>query len=389
MKKKVKISDICIKETGIAYKSQDFAERNIGTPVVLLRDFDHPAYTEKDLINLNNYQKHVWVNRGDILISKTADIKLCLWEGKRSVLNQNAMKLSLTSDENVDKKYLLYFLANNLEHIKRRLAGATIRFVREREIMNMEILLPPLSEQKRIVEILEKADELCKKRQEADELSNRTIHSIFLEMFGDPIKNEKRWVIKRVNDIVINKPNNGYFAKNEEYSDYGKPIIWISDFIDKFYVDCSNLKKVNIKDADIEKYKVKYGDILFCRSSLNVEGIGKTGIVPRDLPLDTIFECHIIRISLDIKLIIPEFFRAFSNTKFFRDQIMKDAQIATMTTISQRDILNKYVIVPPLELQQKFVDSVQRVKKIKKVQQKSKKEIDTLFSAFMQKAFQG
>lgn len=93
MKKIVKISDICVKETGIAYKSQDFAEKNDGTPVILLRDFDHPNYTEKNLINLNNYQKHVWVNEGDIIISKTADIKLCLWEGEKSILNQNAMRI--------------------------------------------------------------------------------------------------------------------------------------------------------------------------------------------------------------------------------------------------------------------------------------------------------
>ena len=208
-------------------------------------------------------------------------------------------------------------------------------------------------------------------------------------MFGDPLKNDKSWETGMIKNYITKKACNGFFAKNDKYTeDTGIPIIWISDFINKFYANIAGLKKVNAKAKDLEKYKVKYGDILFCRSSLNVEGIGKVGIIPRDLNEDIIFECHIIKVSVDITRIIPEFFRILSDTPYFRQQIMKNSKTATMTTIGQEGVVNIKIYVPPIELQKKFASIIEQVERTKQKMRDSLNEMDNHFNALMQRYFE-
>lgn len=159
-------------------------------------------------------------------------------------------------------------------------------------------------------------------------------------MFGDPVSNPKGWEVILLKDCCIDEPNNGFFAKNEDYNNNGVPIIWISDFMNQFYVNTLSLKSVRVKSNDLKKYSVTYGDVLFCRSSLTFKGIAKASIIPKDMINPTIFECHIIRCKLNLNLLLPEFFRILSDTSFFRMQVEKNSKTSTMTTISQDGIIN-------------------------------------------------
>ncbi len=180
-----KLGEVCSKSTGVAYKSSDFTEESSGSvPVILLRDFDHPFYTEKYLTNLDRYSNHVWVETGDILISKTSDIKLCVWKGPKSVLNQNAMRLRVNKSE-IEKNLVLYFLRIKINELRGLLVGGTIRFVKEGEIMGLEVPIPPPQTQRAIVKRLDairKAQELNEKQISlADELLNSLIQGEILE----------------------------------------------------------------------------------------------------------------------------------------------------------------------------------------------------------------
>ena len=110
---------------------------------------------------------------------------------------------------------------------------------------------------------------------------------------------------------------------------------------------------------------MKYGDILFCRSSLVREGIGKTSIVPHNIKNNILFECHVIRLRLDINRIIPEFLQVLSTTDYFRNQVLKSAKTSTMTTIGQDGILKCSIILPPIDEQKKFLDYIQHIDKLK------------------------
>ena len=127
--------------------------------------------------------------------------------------------------------------------------------------------------------------------------------------------------------------------------------------------------------------------MLFCRSSLVAEGIGKASIVPENTPENTLFECHVIRLPLDLKKCVPEFIQVLSTTDYFRKQIISQSKTATMTTIGQDGILKSTIILPPLEKQREFYAFVKQVDKSKVVVQKALDEAQLLFDSLMQQYF--
>ena len=134
------------------------------------------------------------------------------------------------------------------------------------------------------------------------------------------------------------------------------------------YIDFeANSVRIVIDSEDIEKFEVKYGDMLFCRSSLVAEGIGKASIIPEDVQEKVLFECHVIRLPLDLNKCVPEFMQVLSTMDYFRNQVIAQSKTATMTTIGQDGILKTDIILPPLEKQKEFYEFVKQVDKSKVV----------------------
>ena len=207
-------------------------------------------------------------------------------------------------------------------------------------------------------------------------------------MFGDPVTNPMGWEVKQLGDITRSKVSNGFFAKNVEYSDDGdSQVMWVGDIVNRMYSNTFGLKKINASDDDICRYEVHYGDLLLCRSSLNVDGIGKASMVPKDVLPRTLFECHIIRIPLNLSLCLPEFIQVMTTTDCFRNQIMSKAKTATMTTISQESICSNQVYIPPLKLQNRFADFVGQADKSKFAMKKSLDESEMMYKSLIQEYF--
>lgn len=155
------------------------------------------------------------------------------------------------------------------------------------------------------------------------------------------------------------------------------------------YAQCTNFPKIVATERDIEKFQIRYGDLLFCRSSLVAEGIGKASAVPKNAPYGTLFECHVIRLPLDLEKCVPEFIQMLTTTDYYRNQIIAQSKTATMTTIGQDGLLKTNILLPPLELQKKFLQFVEGVDKLRTVAQKRLEEAQLLFDSLMQQYFDG
>jgi len=287
----------------------------------------------------------------------------------------------------LSEKYLFWWFKTIANLIIRNGRGATVKGVNLPFLNKLEIPIPSLAEQSRIVSVLDKADALRRKRKEAMKLLDEYVQAVFLEMFGDPVTNPRGWPRRELAEISNAKGQNGFFAKKDQLSPNGTPIVWIGDIIDQEYVNFSNLRRVISSEKEKAKYTLIYGDALFCRSSLNTEGIGKCSIVPRLLPETTIFECHIIRVPLNLELVLPEFFRDFAKTAYYRHQIMKNANTATMTTIAQDGVMKTEVLVPPMDMQMKYVQACASVGQLKSSMKQQVRELDNQFNALIQKSF--
>ena len=127
--------------------------------------------------------------------------------------------------------------------------------------------------------------------------------------------------------------------------------------------------------------------MLFCRSSLVAEGIGKASIVPENTPTHILFECHVIRLPLDLTKCVPEFMQVQSTTDYFRNQVIAQSKTATMTTIGQDGILKTNIILPPIEKQKEYYDFIKQTDKSKSAVKQVLEKAETLKKALMQEYF--
>ena len=285
-------------------------------------------------------------------------------------------------------RYIAYAINFQKELLQTQANAAVVPIINKTEFSKIAIPLPPLETQKQIAANLDKVThtiDLCNNILEKLDL---LVKARFVEMFGDPVTNPHKWEKVNISTVVGGKVSNGFFAKRDEYCDNGNvKVLGVANIVNRMYSNTEELPQTNGSNADIEKYGVKYGDMLFCRSSLVATGIGKASIVPKEVPSNVLFECHVIRLPLNLTKCVPEFMQVLSTTDYFRNQVISQSKTATMTTIGQDGILKSEIILPPLELQKQFLMFVEQTDKSKSAVKQVLEKAETLKKALMQEYF--
>ena len=267
--------------------------------------------------------------------------------------------------------------------------GASYPAVSDKIVRDTKLPAYSYEEQIQIANVLDATANIISKRKHQLQKLDELVKARFVELFGDPERNPKKWPVISITEIIRGKVSNGFFAKRDAYRNDGNvQVLGVANIVNRMYSNIEGLPRTNATQAEKEKYRVKYGDMLFCRSSLVAEGIGKASIVPQDTPQNVLFECHVIRLPLDQQKCVPEFVQALSTTPYFRKQIIAQSKTATMTTIGQDGILKAAIILPPVELQQEFLRFVEQTDKSKVAVQKALDEAQLLFDSLMQKYFE-
>lgn len=286
----------------------------------------------------------------------------------------------------IEPEYLYY--AVKYMHLEKYFSGATIPHIYFRDYKTEEFNLHNKTEQQEIISTLKRVEAVISNRREQLAMLDELVKARFVEMFGDPDQNPKGWPLVSITEIIRDKASNGFFAKRDAYKDDGNvQILGVSNVVNRMYSNTKELPRTDATQAEKEKYSVKYGDMLFCRSSLVADGIGKASIVAKGTFPNVLFECHVIRLSLDLQKCVPEFVQVLSTTPFFRRQIIAQSKTATMTTIGQDGILKSSVVLPPIDLQNQFADFVAEVDKSKVEVQKALDQTQLLFDSLMQQYF--
>ncbi len=285
-------------------------------------------------------------------------------------------------------EYLAYAIQNKQKEMQDIANAPVVPILNKTQFSEIEIELPSVEEQTEVVAKIRAVDGLIFLRKKQLLKLDELVKSRFIEMFGDPTLNPFGWKVVNITEVVGGKVTNGFFAKRDEYIDDGNvSVLGVANIVNRMYSNVEDLPRTNGTPSDTQKFEVRYGDMLFCRSSLVAEGIGKASIVPQDVPPNTLFECHVIRLPLDLDKCVPEFMQALSTTDYFRSQVISQSKTATMTTIGQDGILKSMIILPPIEKQKRFLDFVKQIDKSKFEIQKSLEKLETLKKSLMQKYF--
>lgn len=292
----------------------------------------------------------------------------------------NFIQLLRVNKNIVDPKYLYYWLV--LVHRKgftNLLQNQTtgIRNLRLKDYLKLQVPHPPLKTQEKIVEILEKAEKLKEWRAESDELADEYLKSVFLEMFGDPVKNEKGWEITNFKEIAsIDKKSIKAELINEN-----------SNYIGLEHLESGTGKILKISSAKIAGLKsnkylfddkcVLYGKLRPYLNKValpNFKGVCSTDILPI-IPIKDKSNKYFIKSLLSLD--------------YYIKKATEQSTGANLPRISPKAIENFKVYSPPLDLQNQFADIVQHVEDLKSYQSESNQQIDNLFNTLMQKAFKG
>ncbi|WP_303821384.1 restriction endonuclease subunit S [Ruminococcus flavefaciens] len=341
--------------------------------------------------NKYNELKRFGIHGGDIIVSCRGTIGetfIVPDDAPFGIMHPSIMKIRLKSGV-YNKEYFNLLLSTRLKKHEAEANGSGVKMAISATALGKELFpVPTIEEQNKIASNLDKVThtiDLCNAILEKLDL---LVKSRFVEMFGDPQTNELGWNVVNISEVISEKASNGFFAKRDDYCDDGNvSVLGVVNIVNRMYSNLEALPRTNATNKDIEKYEVKYGDMLFCRSSLVAEGIGKASIVPENTPTHILFECHVIRLPLDLTKCVPEFMQVQSTTDYFRNQVIAQSKTATMTTIGQDGILKTNIILPPIEKQKEYYDFIKQTDKSKSAVKQVLEKAETLKKALMQEYF--
>lgn len=274
---------------------------------------------------------------------------------------------AIVPNDKVEPKYLAYNLLYNKPRLVAIANAPVVPIINKSQFGEFNVNInTDKNKQLEIIKVLDKLTYIIEQRNHELSALDELIRARFVEMFGDPQINPFGWDVVNISEVVGGKVSNGFFAKRDDYVDDGNvSVLGVANIVNRMYSKVDELPKTNAEDKDIEKFEVRYGDMLFCRSSLVADGIGKASIISENVQENVLFECHVIRLPLNLRKCVPEFMQTLSTMDFFRNQVIAQSKTATMTTIGQDGILKTNIILPPLDKQREFYAFVKQVNKSK------------------------
>lgn len=250
------------------------------------------------------------------------------------------------------------------------------------KLLQTDVLLPSLREQRRIAAILDHADALRAKRRDVlgrtGALSQAVLQQLLHEGFGRVA----------LGDLMVDGPKNGLYRPSSEYGS-GTPIVRIDSF--KFGssdIAVRSLKRLRLSAREVTEFGLRPGDLLVNRVNSR-EHVGKTALVG-ELVEPTVFESNMMRIRVDEERLLPVFVAEFMQTSDVRRQVApmtKDA--VNQSSINQSDVRRITIPLPPLEQQRIFTARVAKFKAYRAVTQRALAAEDELFAALQSRAFRG
>ncbi|MBR1761626.1 MAG: restriction endonuclease subunit S [Schwartzia sp.] len=370
------LPELCDIQYGYAFDSKLFSTSK-GVPLARIRDVVRgysETYTEEDFP-----EKYI-IQNGDILIGMDGEFNIARWKGGCAALNQRVCRLVPHAD--IDDRYLFYAMPSKLKAIEDKTPFVTVRHLSAPKLNAIEIRLPPFEQQRAEADRLDAINNsiaLCEKiLLKTDSL----VKSRFIEMFGEPNEMDK-WPCYKIEDIadvtvgLVIKPTRFYTEDAENGIKAFRSL---------------NVREMHVNDSDWvyfseegneqnKKSQLQKGDVLVVRSGYP----GTSCVVTDEYVGCNAIDIMIARPKQD--KINPYYLCAFNNFPHGMNQIRHGTGGAAQKHFDVGAYNKVTIPVPPMELQDSFVEFMQLADKSKLTIQKSIEALQTLKAKLMQEYF--
>jgi len=300
-----------------------------------------------------------------------------------TTLSTNQQINSLVFRPQVDPKFGFYY-CRWIPHLLQSAArNAVVPILNKSNFSKVKMPLPALSEQRRIVEILDQADALRKKRAEADAKAARILPALFYKMFGDPATNPRNWNIKSLGQVIRGKPQYGANASAVEWLEGMPRYVRITDITQDGRLLKSGVVTLDLEDW--EPYRLVPGDLLFARSGNTV---GKTYLYRQEDGLCA-YAGYLIRFQADPEQVTPWYLFSLTQTGYYKSWVEARKRVAGQPNINGKEYSSLQIPCPPLSRQQQFTTMVESLITSQNRRDASTERVDRLFNIILHRAFTG
>jgi type I restriction enzyme S subunit len=346
-------------------------------PITSLTKEGYPVYGANGVIGFYKEYNH---EKPTLLITcrgaTCGELNICQ---PFSYVTGNAMALDDLNEKQADLNFLYYAL-------KRRgfqdvISGTAQPQITREGLSNVKLSLPALTEQKRIASLLRRADRLRQLRRTAFDLSDSLLQSVFLEMFGNVVRDEKGWEKAAISDL--GKVQTGNTPSRDEPENYGNFIEWIkSDNIrdEQLYVSPSREK---LSEIGLKKGRsVDAGAVLITCIAGSLDHIGDTSLTDRTVAFNQ--QVNAISPFDDVD---PLFLRSMLHIT--KPYIQFNASAGMKHIITKSKLEELVLVKPPLSLQEEFAGVVRRVEALRARMSEAERQIEGLFESLLNQSFRG
>lgn len=322
----------------------------------------------------------------DILLSVRAPVgptnlakeRCCIGRGLAAIRGEPSI---------LDQRFLMFFFKQVQPALSRLGTGSTFLAIGRKEIQNIRLSLPPLSEQRRIVEILDRADELRRLRAQANTRAERILPALFLKMFGDPDRlgmHSLGSLLRKSRGALQSGPF-GSQLHNSDFVESGPVlVVGIDNVLDGEFSTGRNRRITQAKYEELRKFTLEPGDVL-----ITIMGsVGRTCVFP-GLDCTAICTKHVYRIQVDERL-NPIFLSAvLQYSPVVRAQLGASSPGQIVAGINSRGLRSLEIPVPSREQQDRFSDVVTRQQILGNARRQADERLDSVFSNLLSRAFSG
>jgi type I restriction enzyme S subunit len=328
------------------------------------------------------------IPKGTVIIASRVGLGKVAINQKPVAINQDLKALTPRSNDLLPR-YLLHFLFSKADYFERAGVGATVKGLTIADYQKLNIAVPPLSEQARIVSLLDEADELRKLRAQADRCTAELFPALFAEMFG---KSNNSWRRLTFGELV----QDFHYGTSNKSTGEGRPTLRIPNVVEQA-VNLDDLKFVPVSDVDFERLRLIDGDLLFVRTNGNADYVGRCAVFDINTIKaagyagdEFIYASYLIRARLQTEKVSPifvqNFLTSFEGLSALR---ARSKTSAGQFNINTEGLGSIPIPVPPLPLQKEFAQRVTEIRELEAGQAASRHRLEELFQSLLHRAFNG
>lgn len=323
------------------------------------------------------------IEPGTVLLVSRVGLGKVAIAGRRLAINQDIKAIIPTGG--IEPEFLFWFLLSKAGDIQRMGAGATVKGITLNDIKSIKMPVPPVSEQRRIVDLLSRAEGIVRLRREAEKKAAELIPALFLDMFGDPATNPKGWLASTLGEVAVVQGGLQVTTARAELP-LERPYLRVAN-VHRSRLELGEIKQIRLTQAELERTRLSVGDLLVVEGHGNADEIGRVAIWDGSIN-DCVHQNHLIRVRPNPDAIYPSYACEFLNSHSGRQFLLRSGKTTSgLTTISVSNVKAATILLPEISLQQKFATRVESVRSIQTQQCTATTKAQIAFDALLARVF--